>query len=170
MIKTRVILILLATLLMVIIINPWLSKTNPSNSIIPQSIPNNDTAIGTPTNPSATYKAILERPIFNPSRRPLKQSLSNVSDQNNMDYLLGYKYRGVIKDDSKSVLLLERLGKLKQLSLGQVIKGWKLVKIEDGAIILSNGDSRINLLEVLNRSGKELKRETRWLPTSKEKE
>ena len=170
MIRPRLLLSLLVAVLLVVIISPWLSNTNTGNPIGSKLIPSNYTELETLTAPPKVYNAILERPIFNPSRRPMRQLISNVSNQDSMEAILGYKYRGVIKDGSTIVLLLEHHGKIKQLSPGQVIEGWKLLQIKGNAIIFSSGKRRINLLDMLKRSRKKLKRETLWLPPSREKE
>ena len=68
------------------------------------------------------------------------------------------------------MILLERHGRITQLYQGQTLDEWTLETIEDNAVILSNGERRINLLNKLRYETTRPERKTRWLPSIRDKE
>tara|TARA_Y100000588_G_scaffold176440_1_gene190458 strand:- start:4418 stop:4624 length:207 start_codon:yes stop_codon:yes gene_type:complete len=68
------------------------------------------------------------------------------------------------------MLLLEHQGRISQLYQGEIIDGWTLETIEDNAVILSNGERRINLLDKPRYETTRPERKTHWLPSIRDKE
>ena len=164
---------LLAIALVALIVLPWWQQNGLSLKKSEAEKPSRELAINKVKPRSIKPSNFLEKPIFSESRLPVTSTTKIKSEFKKANLLPTYKYRGTVIDGSRKTIILEKSGTTIRAELGYDIDGWRLVKIELGEIILSNGSKTINLLEKPTNKVKDLrnkKRETRWLPPLKSKE
>ena len=163
--------IFLVTIALVsLIVLPWWQQNGLSLKKREAEKPSGELAINKVKPRSIKPSNFLKKPIFSESRQPVTSTTKITSEFKKANLLQTYKYRGTVIAGSRKAIILENNGTTIQAELGYDIDGWRLVKIELGEIILSNGAKTRNLLEKPTNQVKDLKRETRWLPALKSKE
>ena len=164
---------LLAIALVALIVLPWWQQNGLSLKKSEAEKPSRELAINKVKPRSIKPSNFLEKPIFSESRQPVTSTTKIKSQFNKANLLQTYKYRGTVIDGSRKTIILEKSGTTIRAELGYDIDGWRLVKIELGEIILSNGSKTINLLEKPTNKAMDVQnktRETRWLPALMSKE
>ena len=88
------------------------------------------------TLPIENFQAILERPIFSPSRRPPSVELPATTGD------VAFVLKGILIDEDERTALFrsKRSDKLVRLGEGDKIEGWTLVRIEADQVVLASGE------------------------------
>ncbi len=86
--------------------------------------------------PIEDFQAILERPIFSPSRRPPSVELPATTGD------VAFVLKGILIDEDERTALFrsKRSDKLVRLGEGDKIEGWTLVRIEADQVVLASGE------------------------------
>jgi hypothetical protein len=114
--------------------------------------------------PSSRYAAIIERPIFEPSRRPTGEATITTGEAPAIDMTLA----GVVLAPSQRLALLRRgnSSTINRVREGEVIAGWTVVAIESDAVVLrqSRRTLRVGLAGGPEAGGKEISAEEARMP------
>ena len=115
------------------------------------------------------FEAIIQRPLFNPKRRPSEKTPILLAREINRSALLKLKIKGIVASGRKKMILVEKNNKTLELYLGAKLDGWVLKDVESDSVIFSDGKIEIDLLKI-NRNGKKhaTSRNTRWLPKARQ--
>ena len=115
------------------------------------------------------FEAIIQRPLFNPKRRPSEKTPPLLAREINRSTLLKLKIKGIVASGRKKMILVEKNNKTLELYLGAGLDGWVLKNVESDSVIFSDGKIEIDLLKI-NRNGKKqaTSRNTRWLPKARQ--
>lgn len=115
------------------------------------------------------FEAIIQRPLFNPKRRPSEKTPPLLAREINRSTLLKLKIKGIVASGRKKMILVEKNNKTLELYLGAKLDGWVLKNVESDSVIFSDGKIEIDLLKI-NRNGKKqaTSRNTRWLPKARQ--
>ena len=115
------------------------------------------------------FEAIIQRPLFNPKRRPSEKTPPLLAREINRSTLLKLKIKGIVASGRKKMILVEKNNKTLELYLGAELDGWVLKNVESDSVIFSDGKIEIDLLKI-NRNGKKqaTSRNTRWLPKARQ--
>ena len=115
------------------------------------------------------FEAIIQRPLFNPKRRPSEKTPTLLAREINRSALLKLKIKGIVASGRKKMILVEKNNKTLELYLGAELDGWVLKNVESDSVIFSDGKIEIDLLKI-NRNGKKqaTSRNTRWLPKARQ--
>lgn len=90
------------------------------------------------------YRAVLDRPLFSPNRRPPPEDTTTAAANKEFDFDL----KGVvIKDDVRTALFRRQTdGEVVRLTKGDEIQGWTLTEIELDFVVIER-DGREEVLE-----------------------
>lgn len=88
--------------------------------------------------PLSDLSAMVERPLFVPSRRGTEGAAIPLSPGSSTDRRL----IGIVKRGGQGAALLLLNGSPRTLTPGQVLEGWRLIGVEPGAALLSHTDGR----------------------------
>ena len=115
------------------------------------------------------FEAIIQRPLFNPKRRPSEKTPTLLAREINRSALLKLKIKGIVASGRKKMILVEKNNKTLELYLGAELDGWVLKNVESDSVIFSDGKIEIDLLKI-NQNGKKqaASRNTRWLPKARQ--
>ena len=115
------------------------------------------------------FEAIIQRPLFNPKRRPSEKTPPLLAREINRSTLLKLKIKGIVASGRKKMILVEKNNKTLELYLGAELDGWVLKNVESDSVIFSDGKIEIDLLKI-NQNGKKqaTSRNTRWLPKARQ--
>ena len=115
------------------------------------------------------FEAIIQRPLFNPKRRPSEKTPTLLAGEINRSALLKLKIKGIVASGRKKMILVEKNNKTLELYLGAKLGGWVLKDVAADSVIFSDGKIEIDLLKI-NRNGKKhaTSRNTRWLPKARQ--
>ena len=115
------------------------------------------------------FEAIIQRPLFNPKRRPPEKTPILLAREINRSALLKLKIKGIVASGRKKMILVEKNNKTLELYLGAELDGWVLKNVESDSVIFSDGKIEIDLLKI-NQNGKKQaeSRNTRWLPKARQ--
>lgn len=96
--------------------------------------------------PPEHFAVIVERPLFQPSRRPPAEPLAAAPAPRQPEPLTA-TLRGIVSNGGQRTALLWVQGhtKLLRLSGGEVHQGWRVEAIEEDRIVLRRGDDRAEL-------------------------
>ncbi len=88
------------------------------------------------TLPIENFQAILERPIFSPSRRPPSVELPATTGD------VAFVLKGILIDEDERTALFrsQRSGELMRLREGDKVEGWILVRIESNQVVVASGE------------------------------
>ena len=152
--------------LTIIIILPWwkgdsprVTPTKDKKAAITQLV------FQLPEHEEKRFDAIIQRPLFNPKRRPSEKTTSLPAREINRSTLLKLKIKGIVASGRKKMILVEKDNKTLELYLGAKLGGWVLKDVAADSVIFSDGKIEIDLLKI-NRNAKKqaTSRDTRWLP------
>lgn len=92
-----------------------------------------------------SYDAVLERPLFSPTRRPPEEEAVALPVLSDFDYVL----KGVLIDDSARIALLRRYSddRVIHLKEGDALDGWRL-KVVAADYVVVERDGREEVLEL----------------------
>ena len=111
------------------------------------------------------FDAIIQRPLFNPKRRPSEKTPSLPAREINRSALLKIKIKGIVASGRKKMILVEKNNKTLELYLGAKLDGWVLKDVAADSVIFSDGKIEIDLFKIKRNAKKqETSRDTRWLP------
>ena len=115
------------------------------------------------------FEAIVERPLFNPTRRTSDKTPILPTKEINYSTLLKLKIKGIVANGRKKMILVEKDNKILELYLGAKLDGWVLKIVEGNSVIFSDGKTEIDLLET-NRNAKKkaISRDTKWLTKTRQ--
>lgn len=117
------------------------SPTEPAiTPVVPASSPPQSATLS----PLADSAAILSRPLFNASRRPVASVNAIRRDIGRAD-LSDWRLTGIIAGGSVSVALFFNDNDNKAIRLGMQLDGWTLTRIETTSVTLTSGDQKIRL-------------------------
>lgn len=150
---------------------PWLQAPEPVVSQAPEWGPPPLPELALP-GAKARYPETLRRPLFRSTRRPVPEAPVAQSPAPAPPQLVGYRLTGIVSTGARRMILLETPGgKSVQLVEGESVDGWTVETIAETAVILSRGETRVDLLgaaeEASSGSGG---RNTRWLPAAGQKQ
>ncbi len=115
------------------------------------------------------FKAIIQRPLFNPKRRPSEKTPILPAREMNRSTLLKLKIKGIVASGRKKMILVEKNNKTLELYLGAKLDGWILKDVESDSVIFSDGKIEIDLLKMNRNAEKQAtSRNTRWLPKARQ--
>ena len=155
--------------LTIIIILPWwkgdASKVTPTND---KKATVTQLVFQLPEYEENGFEAIIQRPLFNPKRRPSEKTPTLPAREINRSALLKLKIKGIVASGRKKMILVEKNNKTLELYLGAELDGWVLKDVESDSVIFSDGKIEIDLLKI-NQNGKKqaTSRNTRWLPKAR---
>ena len=157
--------------LTIIIILPWwkgdASKVTPTND---KKATVTQLVFQLPEYEENGFEAIIQRPLFNPKRRPSEKTPTLPAREINRSALLKLKIKGIVASGRKKMILVEKNNKTLELYLGAKLDGWVLKIIEGNSVIFSNGKTEIDLLETNQNARKQaISRATTWLPKIRQK-
>ena len=156
--------------LTIIIILPWwkgdASKVTPTND---KKATVTQLVFQLPEYEENGFEAIIQRPLFNPKRRPSEKTPTLPAREINRSALLKLKIKGIVASGRKKMILVEKNNKTLELYLGAKLDGWVLKIVEGNSVIFSDGKTEIDLLET-NRNAKKkaISRDTTWLPKTRQ--
>lgn len=122
-------------------------------TVVPDLVPRSNAVVESrqpasappPMAPLASYSEIVERPLFDASRRPppepeAKQAAAPKPPTN-------YKLEGtaVMPDNQVAVVRNKRTSELHRLAVGESVGGWQLDEVIPGHAALSQGTQKIQL-------------------------
>ena len=87
--------------------------------------------------PEESFAAVLERPVFSPTRRPVPSSGAAAQPTTSAEFLLV----GVVISDSERFVLVKPLSsdKLERLREGDELAGWSAVSIAPDRVVFRRG-------------------------------
>ena len=156
--------------LTIIIILPWwkgdASKVTPTND---KKATVTQLVFQLPEYEENGFEAIIQRPLFNPKRRPSEKTPTLPAREINRSALLKLKIKGIVASGRKKMILVEKNNKTLELYLGAKLGGWVLKDVAADSVIFSDGKIEIDLLKI-NRNAKKqaTSRDTRWLPKARQ--
>ena len=155
--------------LAIVIILPWW-KGDPSRFALTKNKKGTLTQLvfQLPDYEEKGFEAIIQRPLFNPKRRPPEKTPTLPAREINRSTLLKLKIKGIVASGRKKMILVEKNNKTLELYLGAKLDGWVLKDVESDSVIFSDGKIEIDLLKI-NQNGKKqaTSRNTRWLPKAR---
>ena len=115
------------------------------------------------------FEAIIQRPLFNPKRRPSEKTPTLLAGEINRSALLKLKIKGIVASGRKKMILVEKNNKTLELYLGAKLGGWVLKDVAADSVIFSDGKIEIDLLKINRNAQKQAtSRDTRWLPKARQ--
>ena len=155
--------------LSIMIILPWwkgdpskVTPTKEKKAIITQLV------FQLPEYEEKRFDAIIQRPLFNPKRRPSEKTPSLPTREINRSALLKLKIKGIVASGRKKMILVEKNNKTLELYLGAKLDGWVLKDVAANSVIFSDGKIDIDLFKITRNAEKqETSRDTRWLPKAR---
>lgn len=110
--------------------SPAVDSVSPSFSALPP-----DPAFAMP--PEESFAAVLDRPVFSPSRRPMSSNGSAARLTTSAEFVLV----GVVISDSERFVLVKPLSsdKLERLREGDDLAGWSAVLISPESVVFRRG-------------------------------
>lgn len=98
----------------------------------------------------ASFDAILERPLFNPDRRPVAVPEPAVAPATTPTKPLRARLEGVVQIGATSFALIRDLSSNEpvRLAQGMELNGWTLERVESGRAVLSRGDGQVQELKL----------------------
>mgnify|MGYP000454069110 CR=1 FL=1 len=163
----------LSGLLLAVALWPWLPDRPEApppvevSDAVPEPLPDVER-----TKPRPAYPETLARPLFRSTRRPEPAVPVAETAPPAPPRLVGYRLAGIVSMGARHMILLETPGgKSVQLYEGESVDGWTVETINTQTVILSQGETRVDLLngaaeENSGGSG----RNTRWLPAGGQKQ
>lgn len=115
----------------------------------------------------SAYPETLARPLFGSTRRPAPVEPESVAPPAAPPRLVGYRLTGIVSTGARRMILLETPdGTSVRLHEGESVDGWTVETIDETAVIVSLGQTRVDLLNDGPEpvSGGAAGRNTRWLP------
>jgi hypothetical protein len=124
----------LAALLSALAAWPWL----PQSTVL--RAPTASPEVAAPSHaldlpPLADFAAVVDRPLFTPSRRP------SASDKRALGAGLGGRYRllGLVTAGERRRALLADGSRVVEMKEGDTVEGWRIKRIEQDRLVLSSG-------------------------------
>jgi hypothetical protein len=98
----------------------------------------------------ASFDAVLERPLFNPDRRPVVVPESAAAPAATPTVPLRARLEGVVRIGATSFALIRDLSRNEavRLAQGMELNGWTLDRVESGRAVLSRGDGQVQELKL----------------------
>ena len=101
----------------------------------------------------ATYPAVLERPLFNPARRP-QPSASAPAAAPAPAAIEQVRLQGLVAGPALTGVMLEEQGKARFVRIGEAVAGWTLERVQARAAVFGRaGQQREIALEVATGEG-----------------
>jgi hypothetical protein len=122
---------------------PWLVPPVPSSRPITAPQPGAPGAALTALPPLATYAAIVERPLFSPSRRA-PASVMTIGPTVESRYRLV----GIFASGSKKKAYVAEGSRRIELAEGDTLDGWKVKQIGQDRVLLSSPDGEAGALKL----------------------
>jgi hypothetical protein len=99
----------------------------------------------------AAYEAIVERPLFNPERRPppAEQAVDDTAatPAGSVTDATGWRLTAVLREAERHTVLIEdQTGRTLALKAGDSLGDWKIEEIADDRVIIVTGSQRNTLL------------------------
>ena len=156
--------------LVIIIIMPWWkSAPSKSTAITGKKTLETRLVFQLPEYEEKGFEAIIQRPLFNPKRRPSEKTPTLPAREINRSTLLKLKIKGIVASGRKKMILVEKNNKTLELYLGAKLDGWVLKDVEGDSVIFSDGKIEIDLLKMNRNAEKQAtSRNTRWLPKARQ--
>jgi hypothetical protein len=150
---------------------PWLQAPEPVVSEAPEWAPPPLPELVLP-GAETSYPETLRRPLFRSTRRPVPDAPVVPAPAPAPPQLVGYRLTGIVSTGARRMILLETPGGSSvQLVEGESVDGWTVESIAETAVILSHGETRVDLLgDAEESSAGSGGRNTRWLPAAGQKQ
>jgi len=137
-----------STLVLTLLDQSQTAALSPTEPAIMPVTPASSSPLSTTLPPLADSAAILSRPLFNASRRPIA-SVNEIRRNIGRSDLSDWRLTGIIAGGQVSVAMFFNDDDSKAIRLGMQLDGWTLTEIETTSVTLTSGDQKI-LLQLHN--------------------
>ena len=129
-----------AALFAALAIWPFLPAAAPPQSTPPA--PPAPLRMPAPLPPLSRFSALVERPLFSPSRRPVA---SERLDLGNSGLAARYRLLGIMIDGGRQTALIGEGTRRFELGVGESLAGWTVARIEQDRVVLNSASGEAAL-------------------------